>query len=81
MKNIFSFLREDSKVSSIRLTLFIATLGFVILVLGVLAYLIIASVKGKPIDWQGCAIFVGAISALLGITGATKVMQKGKEGK
>jgi len=73
---MWSFLREDSKVSSVRLTLFLGTICVCLLVLGILCYLVIHAKKCTTIDWSGMAIFLGAISAFAGTLLYGKVQQK-----
>lgn len=73
---MFKFLNEDSKISSMRVTLFLGTLCVCMLTLGILTYLVIHAVKCTSIDWSGMSIFIGAISAFLGTLLYGKVQQK-----
>jgi len=73
---MFNFLREDSKISSMRVTLFLGTLCIIFLCLGVFVYTIIHAVKCTTLDWAGMSIFVGGISAFAGTLLYGKVQQK-----
>lgn len=73
---MWKFLHEDSKVSSMRLTLFLGTVCICLLVLGILTYMIIHATKCTTLDWSGMAIFLGAVSAFGGTLLYGKVQQK-----
>lgn len=73
---MWKFLHEDSKVSSMRLTLFLGTLCICVLILGILTYMIIHATKCTTLDWSGMAIFLGAVSAFAGTLLYGKVQQK-----
>lgn len=73
---MWKFLHEDSKISSMRLTLFLGTLCICVLVLGILTYMIIHATKCTTLDWSGMAIFLGAVSAFAGTLLYGKVQQK-----
>ena len=73
---MWKFLHEDSKVSSMRLTLFLGTLCICVLILGILIYMIIHATKCTTLDCSGMAIFLGAVSAFAGTLLYGKVQQK-----
>ena len=78
---MFKFLNEDSKVSSMRVTLFLGTLCICIMCIGVVAYLMIHAVKCTTLDWAGMSLFLGSISAFAGTLLYGKVQQKKVENK
>jgi hypothetical protein len=73
---MFKFLREDSKVSSLRVTLFLGTLGICALIGAICVYMTIHAIKCTDIDWSGMAVFLGAVSAFAGTLLYGKVQQK-----
>jgi hypothetical protein len=73
---MWKFLREDSKVSSIRVSLFLGTICACLLMVGMLCYMVIHAYKCTTLDWSGMAIFLGGISAFTGTLLYGKVQQK-----
>ena len=78
---MFKFLSEDSKVSSMRVTLFLGTLCVCIMCMGVVVYLTIHAMKCTQLDWSGMSLFLGSISAFAGTLLYGKVQQKKVENK
>ncbi len=78
---MFNFLREDTNVSSMRVTLFLGTLGICALILSVCTYMLIHAVGCTTLDWSGMSIFMGAVSAFAGTLLYGKVQQKKVENK
>ena len=73
---MFKFLNEDSKLSSLRVTLFLGTLCICMLVVSISLYIMINAIKCSTIDWSGISILIGAISAFTGTLLYGKVQQK-----
>ncbi len=73
---MFKFLSEDTKVSSMRVTLFLGTLCICMLVLAMCVYMYVHSYKCTDIDWSGMAIFLGSVAAFAGTLLYGKVQQK-----
>jgi len=73
---MFKFLREDTQVSSMRVTLFLCTICICTLILSICVYMFIHAYKCTEIDWSGMSIFLGAISAFTGTLLYGKVQQK-----
>jgi hypothetical protein len=73
---MFKFLNEDSKVSSMRVTLFLGTLGICALILSICVYMIIHAVGCTTLDWSGMSIFLGSVAAFAGTLLYGKVQQK-----
>lgn len=73
---MFKFLREDSTISSMRVSLFIGIICVAILCIGIFIYTLIHAVKCSTLDWSGMSIFLGAIAAFAGTFLYGKVQQK-----
>jgi hypothetical protein len=73
---MFKFLDENSKISSLRLTLFLGTLCICLMCVGTTIYLLYSAYKCKQVDWGGISMFLGAISAFTGTLLYGKVQQK-----
>lgn len=73
---MFKFLKENSEISSTRVTLFLGTVCTCVLVLAIAFYIIINAYKCTSIEWSGVALFLGAISAFTGTLLYGKVQQK-----
>ena len=73
---MFKFLREDTNVSSMRVTLFLGTLCICLLCIGIFMYIIIHAIKCTTLDWAGMSIFLGSIAAFAGTLLYGKVQQK-----
>lgn len=78
---MFKFLNEDSKVSSMRVTLFLGTLGILTLILSLDIYMIVHAIGCTTLDWSGMSIFVGSVAAFAGTLLYGKVQQKKVENK
>ena len=75
------FLKEDSKVSSMRWALMQVIRMAFILIMAVAANIIIKSVKASDIDWTGIALFLAGLSAFIGTAFTGKWLQKKEEVK
>jgi hypothetical protein len=73
---MFNFLKEDTNVSSMRVTLFLGTLCICLLCVGIFIYTLIHAVKCTTLDWSGMSIFLGSIAAFAGTLLYGKVQQK-----
>jgi hypothetical protein len=78
---MFKFLSEDSKVSSMRVALFLGMICICLMCSGIVAYLLIHAVKCSTLDWMGMSVFLGAVSAFAGTLLYGKVQQKKVETK
>jgi hypothetical protein len=78
---MFKFLREDSNISSMRVTLFLGTLCICLLCAGIFTYTLIHAFKCTVLDWSGMSIFLTAIAAFAGTLLYGKVQQKKVENK
>lgn len=78
---MFKFLREDTQVSSMRVTLFLGTLCICLLCLGIFIYVMIHAVKCTVLDWSGMSIFLTSVAAFAGTLLYGKVQQKKVEKK
>lgn len=76
ISDMFKFLREDTQVSSMRVTLFLCTLSVCALILSVCTYMLLHAYRCTAVDWSGMSIFVGAISAFTATLLYGKVQQK-----
>jgi hypothetical protein len=73
---MFKFLREDTQVSSMRVTLFLGTLCICLLCLGIFIYTLIHAFNCTVLDWSGMSIFLTSVAAFAGTLLYGKVQQK-----
>jgi uncharacterized membrane protein YidH (DUF202 family) len=64
------------KGSAMRFSLTIISVAIAIAILGIVAYVILITVKGEPVDWTGLGLFVAGLAALLTGSGWNKTKQK-----
>jgi hypothetical protein len=75
------FLREDSKLSSMRWALVQVTrMGWLLICSGVFT-IIFNTIKNRPVDWVGILALVGGVTALIGAGVTGKWLQKKQEVK
>lgn len=73
---MFKFLRDDSNISSTRLSLFLGTSTACIILLAVFFHVIYCTVNQCAIEWSGAAMLITAVSAFMGTLLYGKVQQK-----
>ena len=64
------------KNSAMRFSLTIISISISIAVLGIVAYVLILTIKGESVDWTGLGVFVAGLAALLTGSGWNKTKQK-----
>ena len=79
MKNNVELLKEDSKVSSMRWALMQVVRMCYLLVACAGAYIVITSLKGSEINWNGIAILLLSLTGFIGAAVTGKWAQKKDE--
>ena len=64
------------KNSAMRFSLTIISVAIAIAILGIVAYVLILTVKEQSVDWTGLGLFVAGLAALLTGSGWNKTKQK-----
>ena len=64
------------KNSAMRFSLTIISIAISIAILGIVVYVILITLEGKPVDWTGLGLFVAGLAALLTGSGWNKTKQK-----
>lgn len=64
------------KNSAMRFSLTIISIAIAIAILGIVVYVILITLEGKPVDWTGLGLFVAGLAALLTGSGWNKTKQK-----
>jgi len=72
------YIDEDSKKSSMRLNLLLASVATMVILLAVAVYIIVMAVKGQLItDWSGMGVFcLGLLGGLSGVSFAKSNQKK-----
>ena len=78
---MFKFLRDDSNISSTRLSLFLGTSTACVILLSVFFHIVYCTINQCAIEWSGAAMLITAVSAFMGTLLYGKVQQKKVENK